>query len=254
MTRSIVAHLPEKCKVYVNPKLNTVAESFKARPELHFRRAGEALSLSNEDAIEFLRSIGYSQVIPGTHFTPMRDYAKFLNVQWDSLNGYIQRNKLGFKDNPTEAFSTTIRHFFKVAGLLDKGEIAPKAHRYEPFDFCFTKTGVHYVTQEAVSIRFISARIAVAMIAIMANNPTYKWGVVSSMNDELIKFLRVKRDQAKAVADAAAAARAEAEAEAKEAAKLKAAIAEETLYELIKRAVCEVMSGAKIELAPTTNT
>ena len=256
MAKRIVAQKPEKCKVNVNPKLEATAESLKASPESRYRRAGEALTLTNEEAVEFLRSVGFSQIVPGTHFAPERDFAKFFDVQWNTLHGYIYRYKLGYEHNPDESFSTTPKHFFKVAGLLDKGEIVPKKHKWDPFDFYFKNTDSHYVTQDSSSVRFVSARVAVALLPIMANyNGTLSKEKCRMLDNELSKFMHRKHEHEKAVIEAAAAARIAAEKEAKRAAELKASIAEDTLYELIKRAVVEVMSGAKIAIAaPSTNT
>lgn len=256
MAKRIVAQIPKKCKVKVNPYVDSVAETLKAKSELHYRRAGEALSLTNEDAIEFLRSVGFSQIVPGTHFAPLRDYAKFLDVQWGTLNGYLNYYKLSNNDNPVEAFSASPKRFFKIAGLLSKGEILPKPHKAAPFDFHFTKTDSHYVTQDSYSVRFVSARVIVAMIPIMGcKGGSFYKEKCRALNDELIKFLRQKAEQAQVIAEAEAAAKTAAEAEAQKEAELKAALAEETLYQLIKRAVVEVMSGAHISLAaPTTNT
>lgn len=258
MAKRIVAQIPKKCKVKVNPYVDSVAESFKAKPELHYRRAGNALSMTNEDAIEFLRSVGFSQIIPGTHFAPLRDYARFLDVQWHSLFCRIDYYKLGNQNNPQECFSTTLKRFFKVAGLLGKGEILDKSHKAAPFDFRFTKTDSHYVTEDSYSVRFVSARVIVAMIPILASKSgSHYKEKCRALNDELIKFLRQKHVEAEANAEetlATAMAVAEVE-EAQSAADLKAILAEETLYQLIKRAVVDVMSGAHISLAaPTTNT
>lgn len=256
MAKSIVAHIPKKCKVKSNPKLEATAESFKVSPDLRFRRAGEALSMTNEDAIEFLRSVGFSQVVPGTHFAPLDDFAKFFEVDKDSFYNFIYRYNLGVKDNPLESISCNMKYFFKTAGLLDKGEIVSESANDGLFDFHFAKTDSHYVTRDRRSIRMISARVAVAMLPLMATlNGKYRKDKVRTLNEELIKVLRQRNEQAQAVAEAEAAAKIAAEAEARKEADLKAALAEETLYRLIKRAVIEVMSGAHISLAaPTTNT
>lgn len=256
MAKRIVAQIPKKCKVKVNPYVDSMAESLKAKPELHYRRAGEVLSMTNEDAIEFLRSVGFSQIIPGTHFAPLRDYARFLDVQGHILSCRIDYYKLGNQNNPQECFSTTLKRFFKVAGLLSKGEILPKSHKAAPFDFCFKKTDSHYVTEDSYSVRFVSARVVVAMIPIMAskNGSQYK-EKCHALNEELVKFLRYKNWQEQEVASAVAEAEKNVEAGNLKAENLGATLAEETLYQLIKRAVVEVMSGAHISLAaPTTNT
>ena len=96
----------------------------------------------------------------------------------------------------------------------------------------------------------LSARVAVSMIPIMARyNGKFFKSRVRTLNNELITFLRQKRQQAEAVAEAEAAAIAAAEAEVQKTAELKAAIAEDALYALIKKAVSEVMSGATSSLA-----
>ena len=256
MAKRIVAHIPKKCKVKVNPYVDSVAESLKAKSELHYRRAGEVLSMTNEDAIEFLRSVGFSQIIPGTHFAPLRDYAKFLDVQWHILHCRIDYYKLGNQHNPQECFSTTLKRFFKVAGLLSKGEILPKSHKAAPFDFRFAKTDSHYVTEDSYSVRFVSARVVVAMIPIIASKGgSFYKEKCRALNDELIKFMRQRAEHAREVAEAESAAKEVAEAEAQNAADLKASLAEETLYQLIKKAVAEVMSGAKFSIAaPVENT
>lgn len=204
--------------------------------------------MSNEDAIEFLRSAGFAQIIPGTHFAPERDYANFFGVEWSVLHGYLYRYGLNGTDNPAEAFSVGLKFFFKMAGLLDNGQIISDASKNGLFDFHFKNTDAHYVTRYSWSVRMISARCAVAMIPFMARyNGAGHHGKIKSLNEDLIKFLREKREMAKAIA--------EAEAEAERAAEVKAAIAEDALYELIKKAVCEVMSGAKLSLAtPSANT
>lgn len=256
MAKRIVSHKPTKCKVNVNPKLEATAESLKTSPELRYRRAGEALSLTNEEAIEFLRSVGFAQIVPGTHFAPERDYAKFFDLQWHIFHGYVYRYKLGSEHNPDESFSTTPKNLFRIAGLLDKGEIVPKTHKSDPFDFYFKNTDSHYVTQDSSSVRFVSARTAVALIPIMAHyNGMFSKERCRVLDNELSKFMHRKHEREMAIIEAEAAARVAAEAEAKKEAEVKAVLAEETLYQLIKRAVTEVMSGAKFSLAaPAENT
>lgn len=250
MAKRIVAHNPKKCKVKNNPKLEATAELLKSSAEPHYRRAGEALSLTNDEAIDFLRSVGFSQIVPGTHFAPLDDFATFFDVDRGSFYNFIYRYKLGIQHNPLESISCNMSNFFRVAGLLDKGEIVRESSESGMFDFHFTKTDSHYVTRDRWSVRLISARVAVAMLPIMAQlNGKYRKDKVRSLNGELTKVLREKNERARAIAEAEAAAKAAAEAEAQKAAELKAAIAEDTLYELIKKAVSEVMSGAKISLA-----
>ena len=249
MSEPIVSHNERLCKVEVNPKVDIRAKYFSASKEAHHRWAGEALSLTNEDAIEFLRSVGFSQIIPGTHFAPERDYAFFFGVEWMCLHNYVHRYGLNHKNNPIEAYSTRLDSFFRKAGLFEIGELSAQSIKDGVFDFHFKNTDTHYVTRDSRSVRLLSARVAVAMIPIIANwhSRTPKGARISSLNKDLISYLQKKHEQEQAIAAA--------EAEAKKAAELKARIAEDTLYELIKRAVVEVMSGAKIAIAaPNTNT
>ena len=263
MAKRIVAHIPVKCKVESNPYLEEVATIRDRGRRLCDRRTAEALRLSNEEAIEFLRSVGFSQVIPGTHFTPTRDAAEFFGVGTVNLLQYLSSRNLNSRRNPKESFNVQLDQFFEDAGLTSHGKIVDTEPGSGLFDFCFDKNGVHYVTKDSDNkINMISARVAVSAIPFLADNMrkrTYDKTRARALNDQLVLFLRQKREREKAAEEARMAALMAAEEEAAEKAKkeadLKAALAEETLYALIKRAVSEVMSGAKISLAaPTTNT
>lgn len=243
MAKKIVPHSAHKCKVKDNPKTKSVAARFLRSEEPRYITAGEVLSMSNEDAIEFLRSVGFSQIIPGTHFAPEHDYAELFDVDWMTLHNYVYRYELGNK-NQLESFSMNMRTFFKVAGLDTKGEVNADAAKSKIFDFRFNNTGIHYITRDAWSVRLLSARVAVAMIPLMANwGGKYRKEKVDALNEKLSVFLDVKRAQA-----------AIAEAEKVDSSQV-SMVSSEILYELIKKAVSEVMSGAKIAIAaPTVNT
>ena len=259
MSEPIVAQIPTKRKVKVNPHVDAIAQIFSGDKKLYLQRSGEVLSMSNEEAVEFLRSVGFSQIVPGTHFAPARDFAEFFGVESVTLFGFINKHKLGVKGKHAEAFMSHMEQFFINAGLNESGEVVRDAASSGIFDFHFTKSGIHYVTRgSAHKICMISARVALAAVPFIADcryERSYDKTKAKALNDELVKFLCKRREQEKAIAEAEAAARAAAEADAKKAAELKASIAEDTLYELIKRAVVEVMSGAKIAIAaPSTNT
>lgn len=263
MAKSIVAQTPAKCKVEKNPYLEEVATIRGRSRRLCERRTAEALLLSNDEAIEFLRSVGYSQVIPGTHFTPRRDVAEFLGVGSANFAQFLSSRNLNSKRNTRESMNVHLQQFFDECGLMKHGEVINTGGSSGLFDFHFTKTGTHYVTKNSYNkINLISARVAVSAIPFFADNlrtPTYDKTKARALNDQLVLFLRQKREREKAAEEARMAALMKAEEEAAEKAKkeaaLKTALAEDTLYALIKRAVSEVMSGAKISLAaPAENT
>lgn len=263
MSEPIVAQIPTKCKVEKNPYLEEVATIRGRSRRLCERRTAEVLRLSNDEAIEFLRSVGYSQVIPGTHFTPRRDVAEFFGVGSVNFAQFLSSRNLSSRRNTRESINVHLQQFFEECGLMKHGEIVNTSGSSELFDFCFAKTGMHYVTKNSYNkINLISARVAVSAIPFFADNlrtPTYDKSKARALNDQLVLFLRQKREREKAAEEARMAVLMEAEEEAaanaKKAAELKASIAEDTLYELIKRAVTEVMSGAKFSIAaPNTNT
>ena len=259
MAKRIVTQNPHKSKVKINPHVDAVSQSLSRDKKLYLKRSGEVLAMSNKEAIEFLRSVGFSQIVPGTHFAPARDFAEFFGVESVTLFGFINKHKIGVKGGHDEAFMTHLEQFFTDAGLNESGEVIRSAAESGVFDFHFTKSGIHYVTRNSAhKICMVSARVALSAIPFIADcryERSYDKTKAKALNDELIKFLRQRREQEQAIAEAEAAARVAAEAKAQKEAELKASMAEETLYKLIKRAVVEVMSGAHISLAaPTVNT
>lgn len=261
MAKRIVAQMSAFGKVEFNPKVNSISEAYKMHSNPLYQQAGYALSMSNDDAAKFLRENGFAQIIPGTHFAPAKDTAKFLGVPDTSLYSYLDRHHLNHSTNPMEAFSAELKSFFRRAGLMKSGEVSIiKSVNCcaGTFDFHFTKTDTHYVTEWNTSTRFYSARIILAMVPFMAHHfkrynsehPTV------TLYNKLVWILARMRDEEKKVAEQKAAEEAAAKQaeiqkaeEEKRSAELKAGIAEETLYALIKKAVSEVMSGATISLA-----
>lgn len=221
--------------------------------------------MSNDEAVEILRGAGFSQIVPGTHFAPAKDIAKFFGISEISLYSYLDRHRLNRADNPQEALSAELKSFFRRAGLLNIGKatlIKNSNGTSGVFDCHFEKTDSHYVTVWNTSTRFYSARIVLAMIPFMATHhkrynaehPTVK------LYDKLVWVLAEKRDAEKRVAEEAAQEAAkQAALEAGEGAKKAdvhpVVMSEEVLYQLIKKAVSEVMSGATIAIAaPAANT
>ena len=261
MAKRIVAQMSAFGKVEFNPKVNSISKAYKMHSNPLYQQAGYALSMSNDDAAEFLRENGFAQIIPGTHFAPAKDAAKFLGVPDTSMYYYLDRHHLNRVDNPMEAFSSELEWFFRRAGLNEVGKastIKNKCGVSGTFDFHFDKTDTHYVTEWNTSTRFYSARIILAMVPFMAKHyKRYNSEHPSvTLYNKLVWVLARMRDEEKKAAEQKAAEEAaakqaeiqKAEAE-KKATELKADIAEDTLYELIKKAVSEVMSGAKISLA-----
>lgn len=249
MAKRIVSHTGRLCKVQNNPKIEAVSALFKESDKLYYQQAGEALSMSNDEAIEFLRSVGFSQIIPGTHFAPEGDYARFFDVEKMSFHNYVHRYGLNRSENPLEAFSCDLKYFFKHAGLFDVGEVVSPAKNSSIFDFQFKGTGAHYVTRNSWSTRLLSARVATGMIPILANwfGRYHSDCKIAALHRELTSFMAKKREE-----EARIAAKVE---EAKKAEELKSSMTEDMLYRLIKKAVSEVMSGATIAIAaPVTNT
>ena len=261
MAKRSVAQMSAFGKVEFNPKVNFISEAYKMHSNPLYQQAGYALSMSNDDAVEFLRENGFAQIIPGTHFAPAKDVAKFFEVSVSSLHAYVNRHKLSRPYNPIEVISCELNVFFRKAGLQKVGKetiIKNESGGSGTFDFHFTKTDTHYVTEWGPRTRFYSARIILAMVPFMAHHfkrynsehPTV------TLYNKLVWILAIMRDEEKKAAEQKAAEEEaakqveiqKAEAE-KKSAELKADIAEDTLYELIKKAVSEVMSGAKISLA-----
>ena len=232
MAKNIVAHIPVKCKVESNPYLEEVATIRDRGRRLCDRRTAEALRLSNEEAIEFLRSVGFSQVIPGTHFTPTRDAAEFFGVGTINLLQYLSSRNLNSRRNPKESFNVQLDQFFEDAGLTEHGKIVDTEPGSGLFDFCFDKNGVHYVTKDSDNkINMISARVAVSAIPFLADNMrkrTYDKTRARALNDQLVLFLRQKREREKAAEEARMAALMAAEEEAAEKAKMELSTAATT--------------------------
>lgn len=249
MAKRILAQTSPFGKVEINPYVNSVAERFKTHENPIYQHAGYALTMTNDEAVDFLRENGFAQIIPGTHFATVGDYAEFLGIPASVVQGYIYRHGLDRERNPVEAISAGIQAFFQRAGLtkIGKPEIL-KENRYRGiFDFHFEKSDTHYVTEWTRSTKLYTARVVMAMLPFISASqkglsPDHK---SVALYDKLLLILEAKQaeDMAKAKAKEAAAS------------VVQAAVSEEVLYNLIKKAVGEVLSGAKVEMtAPFTIT
>lgn len=123
MAKQIIPQTESFCKVQNNPHVAALARVYAKSPNEPLRDCSRILTLSNDNAVEILKSLGFTQVVPGTHFAPMYDLAKFFGVKEDSLYSYLQRYGLNHTDNPREAFSCDLRVFFHRAGLLKHGKV-----------------------------------------------------------------------------------------------------------------------------------
>ena len=149
MAKRIVAQMSAFGKVEFNPKVNSISEAYKMHSNPLYQQAGYALSMSNDDAAEFLRENGFAQIVPGTHFAPVKDVAKFLGISVTSVHSYFNRHKLSRPYNSTEAICCELKDFFGHAGLQKCGEatiIKNEGGHDGTFDFHFTKTDTHYVS------------------------------------------------------------------------------------------------------------
>lgn len=265
MAKRILAQTFPFGKVENDTYAFSLANKYKEHKNPTYQECSYALRMSNDDAVELLRKAGFAQIIPGTHFAPAKDYAKFLDVPELSLYSYIDRYKLNHTCNPAEAISVELKTFFRRVGLLEHGELSlVKSGCRGIFDFHFTKTDTHYVTGWNYSTRLYSARIVLAVIPFMArhhkrydaDHPSVK------LYESLSVILEKMREEERQLAE-----RLEAEEAARNAAAtgvqaveaqpevLQPTISEEFLYGLVKKAVAEVLSGAKVEMtAPFTIT
>lgn len=243
MAKRILAQTSPFGKVEINPYVNSVANRFKKHVNPIYQQSGYALTMTNDEAVGFLRENGFAQIVPGTHFATVGDYAEFLGIPVTAMQSYIYRRGLDCGKNPSEAVSAEINAFFSRVGLMKFGkpEILKESRCRGLYDFHFEKTNTHYVTEWARSTKLYTARIVLAMLPfISANqkglNPDHK---SVALYEKLLPILEAKRaeEQAKAEAQEVAAPVAQ------------AAISEEVLYNLIKKAVCEVLSGAKVEVS-----
>lgn len=238
MAKPILAQPPKFCKVQNNRKLNMLSKKLLKSDCEHCRQAGQILRMSNDDAAEFLRSVGFSQVIPGTHFAPGHDVARFLDIKENCLYNFILRYGMNNRDNPMEAISFELGSFFRAAGLLEVGEVVSDL-KTKVFDFHFKNTDSHYVTEYGSSTRMYSARVIAAIIPILARHYSKidKDCKCASIHAALVEYMESKKFVAKPAKTATPA------------------LNEELLYELVKKAVGEVLSGAKVEMtAPFTIT
>ena len=249
MAKRILAQTTPFGKVEINSYVNSVSERFKNHESPLYQQAGYALAMSNDEAVNFLRDNGFSQVIPGTHFATVGDYAEFLGIPASVVQGYIYRHDLDRERNPTEAISAGVQAFFQRAGLMKIGkpEIL-KENRYRGiFDFHFEKSDTHYVTEWTRSTKLYTARVVLAMLPFISANqkglsPDHK---SVTLYDKLLHILEEKRGEEQARAEAQEVIEPVAQS----------AVSEEVLYNLIKKAVGEVLSGAKVEMtAPFTIT
>lgn len=238
MAKIIVPQTPKFCKVQNNRKLSMLSKKLLKHDKEHCRQAGEALRMSNDDAAEFLRSVGFSQIIPGTHFAPGHDVAQFFDIKESCLYNFILRYGMNNRDNPMEAISSELVSFFRAAGLFEVGEVVSDL-KTKVFDFHFKNTDTHYVTTYGSSTRMYSARVIVAMIPILARHYSKidKDCKCASLYAALVEHMGDKKPVAEPVKTATPT------------------LNEELLYELVKKAVGEVLSGAKVEMtAPFTIT
>ena len=250
MAKRIVSQTESFCKVQNNPHVAALARVYAKSPNEPLRECSRILSLSNDNAVEILKSLGFTQVVPGTHFAPMYDLAKFFGVKEDSLYSYLQRYGLNHTDNPREAFSCDLRVFFHRAGLLKHGKIV-QGEGLGPggmFDFHFQKLDCHYVTEYRWSTRFYSARVAIAMLPLLANwnkkrNPTHK---CVSLHEKVMAFVVEHEKQKEAEAIEKAATRAQVSEPA-----MGATISKDELIGMIKQAVREVLADTKVEVPAT---
>lgn len=228
MAKPILAQTTPFGKVEINTYVNSVSENFKTHENPLYQQAGYALAMSNDEAVNFLRDNGFAQIIPGTHFATVGDYAEFLGIPASVVQGYIYSHGLDRERNPAEAISAGIQAFFQRAGLtkIGKSEIL-KENRYRGiFDFHFEKSNTHYVTEWTRSTKLYTARVVLAMLPFISANqsglsPDHK---SVTLYDKLLPVLEEKRHEEQAKTDA-------------------------------KKAVGEVLSGAKVEMtAPFTIT
>lgn len=246
MAKPILAQTTPFGKVEINTYVNSVSERFKNHENPLYQQAGYTLTMSNDEAVNFLRDNGFAQIIPGTHFATVGDYAEFLGIPSSVVQGYIYRHGLDRERNSAEAISAGIQAFFQRAGLtkIGKPEIL-KENRYRGiFDFHFEKSNTHYVTEWTRSTKLYTARVVLAMLPFISANqkglsPDHK---SVTLYDKLLPVLEEKRREEQAKTDAQNVV-------------TQSAVSEEVLYNLIKKAVGEVLSGAKVEMtAPFTIT
>lgn len=252
MANSILPQSITFGKVENNSHINSIAKHRAKSTSPVYRRMAEILSLSNEEAIEFLMENGFSQIIPGTHFAPIKDYALFFCVKPECLQSYLYRNALDVPTNAKEAMSTSLESFFRRAGLYSIGKVISSGYDPGVFDFYFEQTCSHYVTEWSHSTKFYSARVALSVIPLIANwrssnNPAHP---IINLNRRLADFIEAKRVAAE---EAIKAAEKKAEA-AKSVPEITGGSAEDLLYQLVKRAVAEILSGAKVEVSAPVKT
>ena len=251
MAELIVPQLEPFCKVQNNPHVAAIARVYAKSPSESLRECSRVLSIDNDKAVEILRSMGFSQIVPGTHFAPMYDLAAFFGVKEDSLYSYLQRHGLNHTDNPREAFSYDLRVFFRKAGLLKYGKFV-QGEGLGPggmFDFQFDKLDCHYVTEYRWSTRFYSARVAIAMLPLLANwhkkrNPTHK--CVMLYDKLMLAVAEFERDKEEKTIEKAAR-----RANVGSVSQSGTTISKDELLVMIKQAVREVLADTKVEVPAT---
>lgn len=163
VTEFIVPQLEPFCKVQNNPKVNATIRQYSQTPDPYHRQCARILAIGNDAAVEFLQKLGFTQVIPGTHFAPLYDVADFFGIRSDSLYAYLTRHGFGANHDPRESITEDLASFFRRSGLIRHGKFVKGCFCGDKpiegvFDFRFTGTEEHYVTKYRYSGRLFTAR------------------------------------------------------------------------------------------------
>lgn len=270
MTEKIVPQTEPFCKVQNNPKVNTLIRVYSGHKDHYYNQCARILALGNDKCVEFLEKAGFTQIIPGTHFALLYDMAEFFGVHIESLYSRLTQHGFGKNHDPRESLVMDIGSFFHRSGLIKYGHVVVRDHsgeypQQEVFDFHFNDSDYHFVTKYVYSGRMFTVRAYLSMLPFVCKyySRHNTDGRYKHLYASLMKFVAECEDKEKArkaTEKAVVAPVVEKSVPTKQPSEQVSAgnmtsVAEDLLYQMVKRAVAEIMSGATIAIAaPTANT
>lgn len=192
MANEIVPQTAAFCKVENNPRVNNLIQQYSISDLDYKQEVARVLSIGNDSAVDFLKSVGFDGIIPGTHFALLQDMADFLGVSKDRLASSLNSHGFNSVTDRKEAITRNIADFFRTSGLLNCGKIVANDSFAGVFDYCMAGTGEHYVTKNTSSRRLFTARAYLSTLPPLRRK--IKWDEDNSklcnIYEELLEYVR----------------------------------------------------------------
>ena len=238
MAKPIVSQRDKFCKPEDTTKLHSIIERSENYGMQHYCLFAAILKKSNKDATDFLKSMGCTGFIPHTYHIPLEKAAEFYGVSCEYLRGLLVRVGVNTTSVGNEYISADPAHYFRRAEMKNYGRFAPVSgpHSQTTYDFILNDSEEHYVLRTRRKMtQFISARIILGLAPLIAvrNGARERDHMSARVRDAVIaRGFHLDKPVQKEETNVS----------------LPIDSAEELLYRLIKRAVAEVLAGAKVEV------